>query len=156
MGHVFDPSDFARRSGEILVHSKGKTFLQLAREIAALRNEYRGLSDKPAKLFVRRNLSRRLLMVALDTDQSPVVIERLYRLNVKDGFNDPAAELASALEYAYYCDNAGRPSQGLHVIRRLRNALSARADLPPHVLSNFYDAIDKCVCRLGTRRRDSD
>src|SRR6266404_2193667 len=123
MAKTFDDDAFLRRSSQIIIHSKGKTFNQLNAEIEALRREHKGIRDKAARKFIRRNLSRHLFMAAVDTLQLPAVVERLYKRNVRIGFTGPQVQLASALEYAYYCSEHGIAKKGLRVLQEVRKAM---------------------------------
>jgi len=144
----FDEDAFLARSRDILVHSKGKTFGEAKAELEGLRREYAGISSARAKKFIRQHLSRRLLMLAIDTCQPPRVVDRLYARNIREGFVDVASELASALEYAYYCNDHGSSKKGLRVLQKISRAIRSSDEIPPDALPNFVKPIETCIFRL--------
>jgi hypothetical protein len=148
MSQTFDYDGFVRRSSTVIVHSKGKSFAQLAGEIEALRQEYEGIRDRSARKYIRRTLDRLLLIVAIETSQPRVVVERLYKRNVRRGFNDLHAEVASAIDYAHYCSERDDAAKGLRALHRVREAIAAGEGISP----GFLQAIEKSIRFLEKNR----
>jgi len=156
MSGSFDYDKFVSKSLTIIVHARGKTFAELAREIEALRKEHKGLRDKTARKDVRRDLNRRLLIVALDTSQPATFIDRLYDQNVRQGFNDLHAEVSSAIEYAHYCNERGKTTKGLRVLQKMKNAISRRKRISAASGRKFLRVIERSILCLkgGPERED--
>jgi hypothetical protein len=148
MSKAFDYEMFERRFVTIIVHSKGKPFAELAKEVETVRQEYEGVRSVSAKSYIRRNLDRWLLMFAIDTSQLHTVVDRLYKRNVRQGFNGLHAEVTSALEYADYCSGRGNDAQALRVLHKVAKQLTAR-----RVRQNFRRPIETLVRRLEKKRR---
>jgi hypothetical protein len=152
MSQSFDYHAFDQQSASILVHSKGKTFAQLAVEIKELRQEYERIRDTTARKYIRRDLDRRLLMFAIDTSQPCVVVDRLYNRNVRQGFNGPHAEVASAIEYADYYSDRGDPTKGLRALYKVRETVCASQGIAPGREQNFLQPIEESIRRLEETR----
>jgi hypothetical protein len=148
MSRSFDYDKFVSKSLTIIVHGSGKTFAQLAREVEALRKEHKGLRDKTARKYIRRDLNRRLLMVALDTSQPGTFIDRLFDQNVRQGFNDLHAEVSSVIEYAHYCNERGKTTKGLRVLQKMKKAILRRKGISAASARNFLKAIERSTLSL--------
>jgi hypothetical protein len=143
MSQDFDFDMFTRRSARIAAHSKGKTFAQLAGEIEALRREFEGVRDRPVTMYIRRNLDGFLLRFAIDTSQSPAVVDRLYKHKIRQGFNDPHAEVICGIEYAVYCSEHDTKAKGLRALQKVRERIGANKEISPGFAQNALEAIDK-------------
>jgi hypothetical protein len=149
MRESFDYDAFDRRSLSIVIRSKGKSFARLAREIEALRQKCEGVRDRAAKKYIRRNLDRRLLEFAIDTSQAHVFVDRLYNRNVRQGFNDLHAEVASAIAYGHYCKERGNRAKGLRALHKVEDKIGANKTIPRHFASNCLRAIKQAIRRVG-------
>jgi hypothetical protein len=148
MTQPFDYDTFCSRSMDIMVHSEGKHFPQLAEEIAALQKDYGAVRDTAAKKFIKRNLSRRLLEVAIDTCQPRVVVDKVYSRTVQQGFNDLHAEVAAVIEYAKYCQECGDPTSGIQALQQATERIRSRRAISLDHARTFLRAIDAALRRL--------
>jgi hypothetical protein len=160
MSKPFDYHTFDRQLGNLVSKAKGKSFIELAGEIETLRRQYKGVRSESAMKYIRRTLGRWLLIFAIDSLQAEVIVDRLYKRNVRQGFNGFHGEVASALEYADYCSERGQVSKGLRALYKVRKKLTASDALPRDRAQNFVQPIEKLIRRLEhaahQRRRRPD
>jgi len=144
----FDYDEFLGKSLNIIARSRRKSFAQLAEEIRLLGQEYRHIRDRAARKFMKRDLNRRLLIVALDRSQPQAVVERLYRQCVKSGFNNLHAEIASSIEYAHVCRERGFVAEGQRILRKVAKNLREDKKFPSGPTKNCLKAIEESIRRL--------
>jgi hypothetical protein len=145
MTKSFDYDTFLTRSLEIIVHSKGRSFAQVAHEIEGLGKEYDGVRSMSAKKYIRRDLDCRLLMVAIASCQPTVVVDRLYRHNVRQGFNNLHAQVSTAIDYAHYWSQRENREKGLRALQKVRKAVSAKKRVSRGLAKNCLQAIDRSI-----------
>jgi hypothetical protein len=117
-----------------------------------LRQEYEPNRDKEVRKYIRRNLSRRLLMFAIDSSQRPTIVNRLYSGAVRKGFNELHAEVASAIEYAAYCSARGDVQTGLAALRNTRRRINERSRIPRRRAELFIRPLEKAMARFQDSR----
>jgi len=144
MSRAFDYDAFLRRSLSIIAHARGKSFARVTRELDALGQEYEGIRDSAARKYIRRDLDRRLLMIGIETSRPPALVDRLYNRNVRRGFNELHAEVASAIEYADYCREHDNGPKALRVLLNVRKRLGAKRG----IASGFLRTIEESIRRL--------